>query len=152
MVWNFTLFFFCSSLFLRLGSDRAELDLALNGLSTSKNLSKYLLDILPFFLKIGRRSTVETFKLFVCTFILGSIWNAYAHFSNFLGSELKALKSQIFSGSFRGTQMNSWLKKSRMDARRPPCMHVYKMSIMRPFEKYFPPTECQQSRPRRLRD
>ena len=94
MVVNFTLFFFCSS--LRLGSDWAELDLALNSLSTSKNLSKYLLDILPFFLKIGRRSTAETFKLFVCTFILGSIWNAYAHFSNFLGSELKALKSQIF--------------------------------------------------------
>lgn len=98
MVVNFTLFFFCSS--LRLGSDWAELDLALNSLSTSKNLSKYLLDILPFFLKIGRRSTAETFKLFVCTFILGSIWNAYAHLSNFLGSELKALKSQIFSRVF----------------------------------------------------
>ena len=95
MVVNFTLFFFCSS--LRLGSDWAELDLALNSLSTSKNLSKYLLDILPFFLKIGRRSTAETF---VCTFILGSIWNAYAHLSNFLGSELKALKSQIFSRVF----------------------------------------------------
>ena len=98
MVVNFTLFFFCSS--LRLGSDWAELDLALNSLSTSKNLSKYLLDILPFFLKIGRRSTAETFKLFVCTFILGSIWNAYAHLPNFLGSELKALKSQIFSRVF----------------------------------------------------
>ena len=92
------LFFFCDS------ASAGSLRTGTRVLSSSKNLSKYLLDVFPFFsLQIGRRST-EGIQDICLHFHSRSIKTHL--FTSFWGHP--ALKSQIFfSGSLFSFQMNS---------------------------------------------